>query len=110
MCKITCTRHDAINRSHELSTPSFASFSPCLKKQRRTKQDNEGQSNHHGAVDVMKSEQQIRESAVITLTVEISGSVHLALPGLTAGWQAGRRNTEIFKVDYRLKYSTCCFI
>ena len=67
--KITCTRHDAINISHELSTPSFASFSPCLKKQRRTKQDNEGQSNHHGVVDIMKSEQHFRKSAAITFIV-----------------------------------------
>ena len=44
--------------------------------------DNEGQSNCHGAVDIIKSEQQIRESAVITL-------VHLAEPGLTTGKQAG---------------------
>ena len=53
----------------ELLTPSFVSFSPSLKKQRRTKQDNEGQSNHHGAVNIVKSEQQLREAAVITLAV-----------------------------------------
>ena len=64
-----CTTHDAINRSHELSTPSLASFSPSLKKHRRTKQDNERQSNHHGAVDIIKLEQHIREYAVITLAV-----------------------------------------
>ena len=55
--------------SHELSTPTFASFSPCLNKQKRAKQDNEGQSNHRGTVDIIKSGQQIRESAVITLAV-----------------------------------------
>ena len=59
MHKIMGTRHDAINRSHELSTPSFASFSPRLKKQRRTKQDSEGQSNHHGTVDIMKLEPEV---------------------------------------------------
>ena len=62
-CKITCTTHDAINRSHELSKPSLASFSPSLKsreEQSRIMKDN-------GGVDIRKSDQQIRESAVITL-------------------------------------------
>ena len=62
-------KHVYRDRSQELSTPSLASFSPCLRKQRRTKQDDEGQSNHHGAVDIIKSEQQICKSAAITLVV-----------------------------------------
>ena len=34
---------DVISRSHNsLSTPSFTSFSPCLKEYRRTRKDNDG--------------------------------------------------------------------
>ena len=45
-----------------------------------------------------------------------SGALHLAQPGLTAGWQAGwlsdeiQVNFEIFKVGCRSKYSTCRFV
>ena len=46
----------------------------------------------------------------LPLLCEISGAVHLAQPGLTAG---GRQeadeiqvNFEIFKIDYRSSYST----
>ena len=50
----------------------------------------------------------------LPLLCEISGALHLAQPGLTAGWLAGRRNTgeffEIFKVGCRSKYSTCRFV
>ena len=50
----------------------------------------------------------------LPLLCEISGALHLAQPGLTAGWQAGRRNTgefrnfpswlyvEIFDLSFRL--------
>ena len=47
---------------------------------------------------------------------EISGALHLAQPGLTAGWQAGWQadeiqvNFKIFKVGCRSKYSTCRFV
>ena len=41
----------------------------------------------------------------LPLSFEISGALHLVQPGLTAGRQAGRRNTlKIFKIGYRLKY------
>ena len=49
----------------------------------------------------------------LPLSCEISGALHLAQPGLTAGWQAGRQADEIqvnfenFKIGCRLKYS--CF-
>ena len=52
----------------------------------------------------------------LPLLCEISGSLHLAQPGLTAGRLAGRLadeiqvNFKIFKVGCRLKYSTCRFI
>ena len=52
----------------------------------------------------------------LPLLCEISGALHLAQPGLTAGWLAGRQadeiqvNFEIFKVGCRSKYSTCRFI
>ena len=52
----------------------------------------------------------------LPLLCEISGALHLAQPGLTAGWQAGRQadeievNFEIFKVGCRSKYSSCCFV
>ena len=32
----------------------------------------------------------------LPLSCEISGALHLAQPGLTAGWLAGRRNTDKF--------------
>ena len=50
------------------------------------------------------------------LLCEISGALHLAQPGLTAGWHAGRQadkiqvNFEIFKVGCRSKYLTCRFV
>ena len=46
----------------------------------------------------------------------LSGALHLAQPGLTAGRQAGRQADEIqvnfenFKVGCRLKYLTCRFV
>ena len=48
----------------------------------------------------------------LPLLCEISGALHLAQPGLTAGWQADKiqLNFEIFKVGCRLKYSICRFI
>ena len=52
----------------------------------------------------------------LPLLCEISGALHLAQPGLTAGWQAGWQadeiqvNFEIFKVGCRSKYSTCRFV
>ena len=48
----------------------------------------------------------------LPLSCEISGALHLAQPGLTAGRQAGwladeiQVNFEIFKIGYRLKYSS----
>ena len=43
---------------------------------------------------------------------EISGALHLAQPGLTAGRLADeiQVNFEIFKVGCRSKYSTCRFV
>ena len=52
----------------------------------------------------------------LPLLWEISGALHLAQPGLTAGWQAVRPadeiqvNFEIFKVGCRSKYSSCRFV
>ena len=47
----------------------------------------------------------------LPLLCEISGALHLAQPGLTAGWLAGWLvNFEIFKVGCRSKYSTCRFV
>ena len=52
----------------------------------------------------------------LPLLCGISGALHLAQPGLTAGRQAGwladeiQVNFEIFKVGYRSKYSTCRFV
>ena len=33
----------------------------------------------------------------LPLSCEISGALHLAQPGLTAGWLAGRRNVGVFR-------------
>ena len=52
----------------------------------------------------------------LPLSCEISGALHLAEPGLTAGWQAGRLadeirvDFEIFKIGCRLKYSSFHFV
>ena len=53
----------------------------------------------------------------LPLLCEISGALHLAQPGLTAGRQAGRQvademrmNFEIFKIGCRSKYSTYRFV
>ena len=56
----------------------------------------------------------------LPLLCEISGSLHLAQSGLTAGWPSVRPagwqsdeiqvNFEIFKVGCRSKYSTCRFV
>ena len=52
----------------------------------------------------------------LPLLCEISGALHLAQPGLTAGWLAGRQVDEIqvyfkiFQVGCRSKYSTCRFV
>ena len=48
----------------------------------------------------------------LPLLCEISGALHLAQPGLTAGRQADeiQVNFEIFKIGCRLKHSTCRFL
>ena len=48
----------------------------------------------------------------LPLLCEISGALHLAQPGLTAGRQADKIqvNFEIFKIGCRPKYSTCRFV
>ena len=48
----------------------------------------------------------------LPLLCEISGVLHLAQPGLTAGWPADKIqvNFEIFKVGCMSKYSTCHFV
>ena len=50
--------------------------------------------------------------APLPLLCEISGALHLAQPGLTAGRQADeiQVNFEIFKVGCRPKYLTCRFV
>ena len=48
----------------------------------------------------------------LPLSCEISGALHLAQPGLTAGWQADeiQVNFENFKIGCRLKYSSFRFV
>ena len=48
----------------------------------------------------------------LPLLCEISGALHLAQPGLTAGWQADeiQVNFENFKIGCRLKYSSFRFV
>ena len=48
----------------------------------------------------------------LPLLCEISGALHLAQPGLTAGWLADeiQVNFKIFNVGCRSKYSTCRFV
>ena len=45
--------------------------------------------NRHGAVGKSSSEQHFRKCTPLPLLCEISGALHLAQPGLTAGRQAG---------------------
>ena len=55
-------------------------------------------------------------SPPLPLSCEISGALHLAQPGLTAGRQAGWQADEIqinfenFKIGCRLKYSSFRFV
>ena len=52
----------------------------------------------YGAVDKSSSEQYFRKSTPLPLLCEISGVLHLAQQGFTAGrWQAGRRNAGKFR-------------
>ena len=57
--------------------------------------------NRHGAVGKLSSEQHFCNPLPLVplscLLCEISGPLHLAQPGLTAGWLAGRRNTGEFR-------------
>ena len=52
----------------------------------------------------------------LPLLCEISGALHLAKPGLMAGWLAGwladkiQVNFKNFKIGCRLKYLSFCFI
>ena len=52
----------------------------------------------------------------LPLSCEISVALHLAKPGLMAGWLAGWQadeiqvNFEIFKIDCRLKYLSFRFV
>jgi len=47
---------------------------------------------------------------------EKSGAVALVLPGIMAGWYAGRQsdkivlNLKIFKIIYQIKYSRFCYV
>ena len=47
----------------------------------------------------------------LLLSCEISGALHLAQPGLTAGWLADeiQADFKIFKIGCRLKYSSFRF-
>ena len=53
--------------------------------------------NHHGAVGKSSSEQHFVNPPPFSLLCEIFGALHLAQPALTAGRQAGRRNTGEFR-------------
>ena len=48
----------------------------------------------------------------LPLSCEISGALHLAQPGLTAGWLADeiQVNFENLKISRRLKYSSFRFV
>ena len=45
--------------------------------------------NCHGTAGKSSSEQRFVNLPSLPLLCEISGALHLAQPGLTAGWQAG---------------------
>ena len=48
----------------------------------------------------------------LSLSCEISGALHLAQPGLTAGWLADEIQVDFenFKIGCRLKYSSFRFV
>ena len=67
--------------------------------------------NRHDAVGKSSLEQHFHKSATkyVPLSCEISGALHLAQPGLTAGWQADKIQVNL-KISCRLKYSSFHFI
>ena len=52
--------------------------------------------NRHGAVGKSSSNNSFINPMGLPLLCRICGVVHLVLPGLTAGWLAGRRNPVNF--------------
>ena len=69
--------------------------------------------NHHGAVDISFSEQQIRIIDANYILYEKIGPVNKAELGLTAGRQVADEiqvNLEIFKNHCTSKDSTFCFV
>ena len=72
--------------------------------------------NRHGAVVNCLRNNIFVNAPPSPLMCEISGALHLAQPGLTAGWPAVRPadeiqvNFKIFKVGCRSKYLTCRFV
>ena len=68
--------------------------------------------NRHDAVGKSSLEQHFVNPPPLPLLCEISGALHLAQPGLTAGRLADeiQVNFEIFKIGCKSKYSTCRFV
>ena len=73
------------------------------EEQGRGKKD---KTNRHGAVDKSSSEQHFRKSLPSPLSCEISGALHLAQPGLTAGRLADKIQVN-FK-NFRIRYRSMC--
>ena len=69
-----------------------------------------------GAVDGSLVDRKFINQTRLYTTCEKSGGLHLAKPGLTAGWQSSRQaeefwaRLEILKACCRLKYSIFCFV
>ena len=70
--------------------------------------------NHHGGVGNRLRNNIFVNPPPLPLLCKISGALHIAQPGLTAGRQAGKRNTGKFRKFqnwlYMSKYSTYRFV
>ena len=89
---------DVINKAVSLLIHSLVSFSPCLRRYRRTRKDYDTIKGITMAqwTNVNWNNRFINPTPLPWMS-EVSGAVHLALPGLTAGRQAGRRNAGEFR-------------
>ena len=92
---------------------TFGEIHTLLKEYRRTRKGMKDKRNRHGAVGkIIFGTTFFVNPPPLPLLCEISGALHLAQPGLTAGLQADKIqvNFEIFKIGCSLKYSTCRFV
>ena len=64
---------------------AFSEIHTLLKEYRRTRKGMKDKRNHHSAVGKSSSDNIFVNPSPLPLLCEISGALHLAQPGLTAG-------------------------